>query len=92
MIPQTFKTAESFIGLHFEAKPFERLSIISDLLTYPSITELGRLRLYSKTDAFLTFAGHFRFGLGYIINTDNRPPVTASKSDYLFNAKLGWSL
>lgn len=91
-ISQPFKSAEAFVGLHFEASPIERVSIVSDLITYPSLSDGGRLRLYSKTDAFFSFARHFRFGLGYILNTDNRPPVNASKTDFLFNAKLGWTL
>jgi Protein of unknown function, DUF481 len=90
--PKAFKTAEAFGGFHFEASPFERFSIISELLAYPSLSDWGRLRMFSKTDAMFSFARHFRFGLGYVLNTDNKPPVNTSKSDYLFNAKLGWSL
>jgi hypothetical protein len=89
--PQVFKTVESFGGLHVELAPFQHFSIISDLVTYPSISEWGRIRLFSKTDAIVTLGQHFRFGLGYVLNTDNRPPSNTSKTDYLFNAKLGWS-
>jgi hypothetical protein len=92
IIPRTFKTAEGFVGLHFEVTPFERFSIVSELLAYPSFSDWGRVRVFSKTDAMVSFGPHFRFGLGYILNTDNRPPVNSSKTDYLFNAKLGWSL
>ena len=90
--PQTFKTAEAFGGLHFEFNPIDRLNIVSDLLGYSSLSDWGRFRAYSKTDLLFTFARHFRFGLGYVLNTDNRPPVNSSKTDYLFNAKIGWTL
>jgi hypothetical protein len=90
--PKAFKTAESFVGLHFESSPIERVNIVSEFIAYPSLSDWGRVRAYSKTDVSVTFARHFRFGLGYVLNSDNKPPVNSSKSDYLFNAKLGWSL
>jgi Protein of unknown function, DUF481 len=89
---EVFKTAEAFIGVHFEASLLKRLKIVSDFITYPSISDWGRIRLFSQTDIMVNFSTHFRFGLGYVINTDSKPPVYSSKSDYLFNAKLGWSL
>jgi hypothetical protein len=92
VIPTVFKTVEGFGGFHAEISPFERFSILSDLLAYPSLSEWGRIRLFSKTDAIIRLGNHFRFGLGYVLNTDNRPPVNTAKTDYLFNAKLGWTL
>jgi hypothetical protein len=91
-LPQSFKTAEAFGGLHVEILPKEKFSIISEFITYPSFSESGRWRNYSKTDLLISIVKHFRFGLGYMLNTDNKPPVNSSRADYLFNLKLGWSL
>ena len=91
-LPQSFKSAEAFGGLHVEIIPQEKLRIVSEFVTYPSLSEAGRWRTYSKTDVLISLVKHFRFGLGYMLNTDNKPPVSSSRSDYLFNIKLGWSL
>ncbi len=87
-----FKTAEAFGGLHVELFPKEKFRIVSEFITYPSLSESGRWRNYSKTDLLISLVKHFRFGMGYTLNTDNKPPVTSSRADYLFNVKLGWSL
>src|SRR5215217_308117 len=87
-----FKTAEAFGGLHFEMFPKEKLRIVSEFITYPSLSQSGRWRNYSKTDLLISLVKHFRFGMGYTLNTDSNPPVNSSRADYLFNVKLGWSL
>ncbi|WP_428329726.1 DUF481 domain-containing protein [Mucilaginibacter sp.] len=89
---QSFKSGEAFGDLHFEYSLLKDINIVSEVLAFPSLTESGRFRSAVKTDLTVNFSAHFRTGLGFMLNTDSKPPITSSKSDYIINLKLGWKL
>jgi putative salt-induced outer membrane protein YdiY len=89
--PEEFRSAELFGSIHHEYVLTKGLNLLTDLIVSPSITEQNRIRTFFSSEAKITIIKHFRFGLGYTLNYDNKPPVLSSKSDYILNFKLGWS-
>ncbi|MDP9076861.1 MAG: DUF481 domain-containing protein [Bacteroidota bacterium] len=90
--PDDFHSAETFGTIHYEYSFPKGISTASDLSLYKSLTESGRFRSTFRTDLNLAFSTHFRTGFNLILNTDNKPPVTSNKTDYILNLKFGWML
>jgi putative salt-induced outer membrane protein YdiY len=89
--PEEFTSAELFGSIHHVYTATKGLNLLTDLIVSPSLTDDGRVRTYFTTEAKVTVIRHFTFSLSYTLNYDNKPPVESSKSDYIFNFKLGWS-
>jgi hypothetical protein len=89
---QSFKSSEAFGNLHFEYALLKDINVVTDATGFPSLTESGRFRSAVKTDLMINFSTHFRTSLGFMLNTDSKPPVSSSRSDYIINLKLGWKL
>ncbi len=89
--PEEFTSAELFGSIHYFYNATKGLKLLSDLVVSPSLTETGRVRTYFSAEAKVTVVRHFTFGISYTLNYDSHPPVESSKTDYIFNFKLGWS-
>lgn len=89
--PEEFTSAELFGSIHHLYTATKGLNLLTDLVVSPSLTDDGRVRTYFTTEAKVTVVRHFTFSISYTLNYDSKPPVESSKSDYIFNFKLGWS-
>ncbi len=83
-------SAEGFLGLELNLYDIGDISLLSNLLVYPSFTESGRVRSDFKIDLKYDLPLDIYFKLGYTLNYDNRPVAGASESDYVFQTTVGW--
>ncbi|ULQ54597.1 DUF481 domain-containing protein [Flavihumibacter fluvii] len=89
---EKFGSTEAFGSFRYEYYLPKGLNVVSDLVIFPSLTETNRVRSYFNIETRIKVIRHFHFGIGYTLNYDSKPPVNSSKSDYILNVKLGWSL
>lgn len=89
---EQFSSAELFLSAHHLFKPVKGFDLLTDFVLSPSLSDEGRIRTYFNTEAKITVIRHFTFGLSYTLNHDSKPPVASSKTDFIFNFKLGWTL
>jgi hypothetical protein len=87
-----FNSTESYLSMHYNGKITNRWEAIFDGGVFPSLSQAGRVRSNLSMDLKYKFLNHFYLGLRYTLNTDSKPQVEASKSDYVFAIKFGWSL
>ena len=86
-----FNSSESYLNAHYNGKIANRWEAILDGGIYPSLSQSGRVRSNFALDVKYKFLNHFYLGLKYTLNTDNQPQVEASRSDYVFAIKFGWT-
>lgn len=85
-------TGEAFIGSELNMYDIGDLSLYSQVVAYPSISESGRFRTDFRLDVKYEFFSDFYVKLGTTINYDNRPIEGATTLDYIFQTTVGWSL
>ena len=83
---------EALGGVELNLFNFGDLSLLTNLLVYPSITEKGRVRADYNIDLKYDLPLDFFISLGFTYNFDNQPVTDASKSDYVFQTTVGWEL
>jgi putative salt-induced outer membrane protein YdiY len=83
--------AEALGGITFSTFRFKTLNLNSQLLLFPSLTELGRLRLSSQSNLRIELIRNFYWNFQLYENYDSRPPVTAPKNDLGVTTSLGWT-
>ncbi len=83
-------TAEGFVGLELNMFDLGDLSLLTNLVVYPSITQSGRIRSDFKFDMKYDLPLDIYVKLGYTLNYDNRPVEGASASDYILQTTFGW--
>ena len=86
-----FNSTETYLSMHYNGKISNRWEAILDGGVFPSLSQDGRVRSNLSMDLKYKFLNHFYLGLRYTLNTDNQPQVEASKSDYVFAIKFGWT-
>ncbi len=86
-----FTSTESYLSMHYNGKIADRWEAILDGGVFPSLSQSGRVRSNLGMDVRYKFLNHFYLGLRYTLNTDNQPQVEASRSDYVFAIKFGWT-
>ncbi len=83
---------ELLIGARLNVFDLGDFKVYSNLTTYPSITESGRVRVDFKTDLQYDLPLDFFIKLGYTLNYDSQPVGGAARQDYIFQATFGWEL
>ena len=89
--PAYFKSVEAMMNARFNGKFTDRLQLVADWGFFPSLTERSRVRNNINLDIKYIFLHHFNFGISYVLNTDNKPPLETGTSDYVFAVKFGWT-
>lgn len=84
-------SSEVFVATEFNVFNAEDLSLLTNIMAYPSLTEKGRLRSDFKFDAKYDLPLDFYVGAGVTVNYDNQPIEGASEIDYVFQTTFGWS-
>ncbi|WP_296700902.1 DUF481 domain-containing protein [Algoriphagus sp.] len=85
-------SSEAFIGAELNMYDIGDLSLLSQVVAYPSLTESGRFRTDFKLDVKYEFFSDFYVKLGTTMNYDNRPIAGATTLDYIFQTTVGWEL
>ncbi|MEN2280501.1 DUF481 domain-containing protein [Algoriphagus sp. SE2] len=86
------KTGEAFIGSELNLYDIGDLSLYSQVVAYPSISDWGRFRTDFRLDVKYEFFSDFYVKMGTTLNYDNRPVEGATTTDYIFQTTVGWSL
>lgn len=84
------KSWEGFFGTEFNLFNIGDLTLLTNIIAYPSFTESGRWRTDFKFDLSYDLPLDFYIKLGYTLNFDNQPVAGSSKTDYVFHTGFGW--
>lgn len=83
---------EAFVGFGYNMFDFDDISLNTNLVAYPSITESGRIRADYTLDLKYDLPLDFFIQLGFTYNYDNQPVEGGSSVDYVIQATFGWEL
>lgn len=81
---------EGFLGTELNMFNTGDLSLMTQVIAYPSITESGRWRSDFKFDAKYDLPLDFYIKLGFTLNYDNQPAPGSPETDYIFHTGFGW--
>jgi hypothetical protein len=81
---------EGFLGTEINLFNIGDLSLLTNAVAYPSITESGRWRIDFKFDAKYDLPLDFYIKAGYTLNYDNKPAPGSSETDYVLQTGFGW--
>lgn len=85
-------SAEAFLGSEVNLYDIGDLSLLANIVAYPSLTESGRLRFDSNIDLQYDLPLDFFIKLGLTVNYDNRALASDSDYDYVVQTTFGWEL
>lgn len=86
-------SAEAFLGTELNLYDVGDISLLTNFIAYPSITESGRLRFDSAIDLQYDLPFDFFLKVGFTVNFDNRSVVSVSGNyDYVIQTTFGWEL
>ena len=89
-VGRTGNSAELVLGTQLEFFRFRTTNVVTSAQVYPSLTEVGRVRVDLNTSLKLRIAKRLDWTFGYFLNYDSRPPQNLPKSDYGSNSGLAW--
>jgi len=81
---------EGFIGTELNMFNTGDLSLLTNLVAYPSFTEKGRIRSDFKFDLTYDLPLDFYIKLGFTVNYDNQPAAGSPETDYVIHSGFGW--
>jgi putative salt-induced outer membrane protein YdiY len=81
---------ESVFATDFTTFRFTTLDLRSHLYVFPSLSDLGRVRISTVSDLKIELVKDFYFGFRVYENFDSRPPINAPKNDVGVTTSLGW--
>jgi putative salt-induced outer membrane protein YdiY len=90
-VEQVRNNAEALLGVTFSTFRFSKLSFRSQTLVFPSVNELGRLRVTSQSNLKIELIRNFDWNFQFYENYDSRPPVNAPKNDLGITTSVGWT-
>lgn len=85
------QSAESWFGSEVNLFDVGKISLLSNVYVYPSITEKGRVRVDYKVDLKYNLPLDFYIKTGLTWNYDNQPTPGANIHDYILQTTFGWS-
>lgn len=93
--PQTGEEAirnngESFVGFRASTFRFRTLDLSTQTLVFPSLTDTGRVRLSTQSNAQIEVVRNFFWSFNLYENFDSRPPINAPRNDVGVTTGLGW--
>lgn len=87
---QTGNSAEAIVGSQFNFFRFRTTNFLLNSQVYPSLTDLGRVRLDLNASLKLRIAKRLYWNFSYYLNYDSHPPQNLPQSDYGSAASIGW--
>jgi len=88
---QVRSNAEALMGVTFSTFRFSKLSLRSQTLVFPSLSDPGRLRFSSQSNLRIELMRNFNWNFQLYENYDTRPPVNAPKNDLGITTSVGWT-
>jgi putative salt-induced outer membrane protein YdiY len=85
------QNVEAVLGLQYNVVRFNFGEFDSQLLTFPGLTDSGRLRVTTNNSLTIKLRNNFHLSFTFWDNFDSRPPVTARKNELGISSGIGWS-
>jgi putative salt-induced outer membrane protein YdiY len=85
------KNVEALLGAQYQQFRFDRYTWQSQLLLYPGLSDLGRVRLTTKTTFSVKLSNNFHTDFSLWDNFDSRPPSSSKKNELSVSNTLGWT-
>jgi putative salt-induced outer membrane protein YdiY len=85
------QSAEAVVGLQYNLVRFDFGEFNSQLLTFPGLTDSGRIRITTNNVVTIKLRNNFHLAFTLWDNFDSRPPVTARKNELGISSGVGWS-
>jgi hypothetical protein len=82
--------AEALLGMNFYTYRFKLAEINSQVSIYPSLSNLGRLRLGTQSSISFQIISNLYWKFSAYENFDSKPPINAPKNDVGLSTSLGW--
>lgn len=87
----TLNNAEALLGVTLSTFRFKTLNLNSETFLFPSVTDVGRIRLSSRSNLRIELMRNFYWNLQFYENYDTRPPVKAPRNDSGLTTSVGWT-
>jgi hypothetical protein len=87
---QTGNSAEAIVGTQLNFFRFRTTNFLVNSQVYPSLTDLGRVRLDLNAAIKLRIAKRLYWNFSYYLNYDSHPPQNLPQTDYGSAASIGW--
>ncbi len=85
------QSMEGVVGLQYTSVRFNFGELNSQLLTFPGLTDSGRVRLTTNNVVMIKLRNNFHLAFTLWDNFDSRPPATAKKNELGISSGVGWS-
>ena len=83
--------AEALLGLQYSLIRFKVGDFNSQLLTFPGLTDTGRIRVTTNNTLNIKLINNFHLAFTFWDNFDSRPPLTAKRNELGVSSGIGWS-
>jgi hypothetical protein len=83
--------AEGLLGLQYSLIRFKFGEFDSQLLTFPGLTDTGRVRVTTNNSINIKLTNNFHLAFTFWDNFDSRPPFTAKRNELGVSSGIGWS-
>lgn len=87
---QTGNSAEAVLGTELNFFRFRTTNFLLNSQIYPSLTDLGRVRVNLNAAIKLRIAKRLYWNFSYYLNYDSHPPQDLPQTDYGSAASIGW--
>lgn len=85
------QSAEALVGLQYSLIRFNFGEFDSQLLTFPGLTDAGRIRITTNNSLNIKLRNKFYFVFTFWDNFDSRPPATAKGNELGVSLGIGWA-
>jgi hypothetical protein len=85
------QNAEAVVGLEYNFVRFNFGEFNSQVLTFPGLTDAGRVRLTTNNSLTIKLRNNFHLAFTLWDNFDSRPPATAKRNELGMSTGIGWS-
>ncbi len=83
-------SGEALGAIEFNAFNIGDLNILAQFSVFPSLGDLGRVRMNFRNDFKWDLPQDLHFSVGFTNNFDSAPPTDTPRNDYIFNTSVGW--
>jgi hypothetical protein len=87
----TNQNLEAVVGLQYNFVRFNFGEFDSQVLTFPGVTDAGRVRLTTNNLLTIKLRNNFHLAFTFWDNFDSRPPMTAKRNELGVSSGIGWS-
>ncbi len=88
---QSDQNIEAVVGLRYSLVRFNFGEFDSQVLTFPGLTDAGRVRLTTNNSLTVKLRNNFHLAFTFWDNFDSRPPVAARNNELGISSGIGWS-